>query len=100
MTDFSTVEAVMPYAKAMHFDGCHKIYLSMDDAQVGLMREYGYGIEVPDLEKLKGWYEESCGLRFVQSVRTVTGDPNEGFDDLIPQFDGEDDAEDEGWEYK
>ena len=40
---------------------------------------------------VKSWYEESCGLRLVESVKTVADDPNEGFTELIPQFADEDD---------
>lgn len=83
------------------FDGCHKIYVLMDEAQYELMEEYGYGEEnvdylvrasedsVRDLEMLKAWFEDSCGLRFISAVRTVEGDPNEGFTDLIAQFSDE-----------
>lgn len=32
---WDVVEDMLKNAKAMHYDGCHKIYLSMDDAGEG-----------------------------------------------------------------
>jgi hypothetical protein len=46
------------------------------------------------LETVKKWYDESCGLRFVQSVETNHEDPNEGFVSLIGQFEDEEDEDD------
>lgn len=82
------VEQSLRNARAMHFDGCHKIYLSMDDGQVEEMRGYGYNVASPDLEVLRDWWEQSCGLRFVTAVHTNAADPNAGFITLIDQ--GED----------
>jgi hypothetical protein len=46
------------------------------------------------LETIQDWYADSCGLRFVSAVRTVGGDPNEGFISLIEQgADDEDENE-------
>lgn len=119
---WDAVKAVIPYAKALVFDGCHKIYLAMDDEEVETFRKYGYGEDdgselllvsaLPgetDRERhaaalvvLESWWDASCGLRFVNSVRTVEGDPNLGFQPLIEQFeydhpDGEDDDGGMGW---
>lgn len=90
------VVAVVPLAKAIAFDGCHKIYVLIDDAQVERMREYGYGeggselVPVKDpevaLATIQDWFIGSCSLRFVQAVRTVDGDANDGFTNLIEQF--------------
>jgi hypothetical protein len=93
MIDFDLVYERIPYAKAIAFDTCHKIYLLMDDEQVRLMREYEYDPlitkdEMSDhdmFETIKKWFDESCGLRFVQAVSTVEGNPNEGFETLIEQ---------------
>ena len=98
MVDFFETEIAVQDAKAIAFDGCHKIYVLMDDAQVEKMRSYGYGDDdgsflvtadevrkVEMLDILKNWYEGSCGLKFINAVSTVDGDPNEGFVDLIPQ---------------
>lgn len=94
------IKEALSSAKAITWDGCHKIYLAMDDRQVELFHMYGYDpiILVNDIdgayETLCGWYDDSCGLRFVQLVKTVIEDPNKGFVDLIPQGD-EDESE---WE--
>lgn len=90
---WAKVEVAVEMAKGIGFDTCHKIYVLMDDEQMELMKSYGYDplLSSDDLtpsemlETIKGWYEQSCMLRFVSGVRTVAGDPNEGFIDLIPQ---------------
>ena len=101
------VEAVVKAAAppAIAWDGCHKIYVLMDDAQVTEMEGYGYneGGSVmiyarhasPSemLTYLHTWYDDSCGLRFINSVRTVEGNPNDGFETLIGQFEDEEDEE-------
>jgi len=99
MIDWTDVEIVLPHAKAIAFDGCHKIYVLMDDAQVAQMREYEYDpLYTKDemsagemYETIKHWYAESCPLKFVEAVSTVDGDPNEGFETLIGQGESETD---------
>lgn len=88
------VRNALRHARAMHFDGCHKIYLSMDDEQVRLSESYGYESHKPDFDTLRQWFEDSCSLRFVDAVYTVEGDPNGGFESLIAQFEFEDEGED------
>jgi hypothetical protein len=90
-------------AKAIAFDTCHKIYLLMDNEQVELMRTYGYDPLItkedatPDvmLATLQEWYEDSCGLRFIDAVSTNHENPNAGFETLIGQGDFDEDEEDE-----
>lgn len=90
---WDSVREALQDAKGIAFDTCHKIYVLMDDEQMAQMKEYGYDplISADDqtademLTTIMDWYEDSCGLRFVQSVRTNHADPNEGFDELIPQ---------------
>jgi len=97
MIDWTLVYEKMEDAKAIAFDTCHKIYVLMDDAQVAKMREYEYDpLYTKDemsagemYETIKHWYAESCGLRFVEAVSTVEGDPNEGFETLIGQGESE-----------
>lgn len=94
------VSAELDEAKGIAFDGCHKIYILMDHAQVHEMAGYGYGYNsgthliteqsmtpAEMLVTIKKWYEDSCGLEFVQSVKTVAEgeDPNSGFESIIPQ---------------
>lgn len=96
MTDFSKVEKALATAEGIAWDTCHKIYVLMDNYQVNLMREYEYekihtiseGMSPEKmLDLVIEWYEDSCDLRFVQSVRTVLTNPNLGYEDLISQFD-------------
>lgn len=79
------VEETLPLAKAMHFDGCHKIYLSMDDTEVEEMKRYGYDVVAPNLDTIRRWFEGSCPLRFINAVHTNERNPNAGFVQLIPQ---------------
>jgi hypothetical protein len=80
-------------AKAIAWDTCHKIYVLMDDEQVEVMRGYEYDPLITKeemtseemLSTLEKWYEDSCGLRFIQAVNTNHIDPNKGFESLIEQ---------------
>ena len=100
-------DKALPYtrcAKGIAFDTCHKIYILLDDTQLALMRDYGYDplitSEEMDAQQMAAqvaeWYMESCALRFVNAVKTVEGDANEGFIVVIGQGeDSEDEDEDE-----
>jgi hypothetical protein len=98
MANFDKVEEVINEARGIAWDTCHKIYVLMDDEQMALMGTYGYDplISADEmsademLETLKKWYDESCGLRFINAVRSHPSDPNLGFIDLISQFEEED----------
>ena len=80
-------------AVSIAWDECHKIYLLMDEEQHKQMEEYNYDplIRIESIgaeeafETIRQWYSVSCMLRFVNAVKTVEGNPNEGFEDLIPQ---------------
>ena len=87
------VRATLHRAKGMHWDGCHKIYLSMDAERVTQSEAWGYETHEPDFDKLRDWFDQSCSLRFVQAAYAMTGDPNNGYDSLIAQFEFEDDRE-------
>ena len=113
MLDWDLVQDRIEDAKGIAFDTCHKIYVLMDDAQMAQMKGYGYGDE-PDtdcliyatemsssemFDKVKKWYDQSCGLRFVEAVSTMPDgeDANLGFETLIGQFDSdEEECEDCG----
>jgi hypothetical protein len=95
-------------AKGIAFDGCHKIYVLMDDEQMALMKEYGYGEHNPNFlissDQLGPaematvammWYNDSCGLKFIQAVNSKPENPNDGFIDIIGQFEGNDEDDDE-----
>jgi hypothetical protein len=97
MIDWDVVEYTVAEAKGIGFDGCHKIYVLMDNEQMHQMAGYGYGEDGSSLvyssqmsademfATVKKWYEDSCALKFVQSVTTVLDNPNEGFENLIEQ---------------
>lgn len=95
MLDWDLVEERIGEAKGIAWDTCHKIYILMDDEQMAKMREYEYDPLISKDEMLaedmfatvKNWYEESCGLRFVDAVSTNHEDANLGFETLIGQFD-------------
>jgi hypothetical protein len=106
MTTKDITELFAPVASAMYdahlvaYDGCHKIYLAMDEVEAEWFRQnYEYWLEAGIDEMLATvtmWYEESCFLRFVSAVRYNPDDPNAGFTNLIAQFaDQEDDDEDD-----
>ena len=95
-------------AKGIAFDTCHKIYVLMDDAQVALMREYGYGKDDPNAlatsdqldpaemaTVVMAWFERSCGLRFINAVYSDTRMGHEGFVNIISQFEGNEDEDDD-----
>ena len=98
---WAKVEVALEMAKGIGFDTCHKIYVLMDDAQMEQMKGYGYDPLISSdqmtaeemLSTIREWYSQSCMLRFVSAVRSVEGDPNDGFTDLIPQ--GSDDEDDD-----
>jgi len=92
------VSEALQDAKAIAFDGCHKIYVALDHGQVDEFLKFGYGYDegshlvhsissTPEdlLATLKSWYADSCPLRFIQAVESGFEDPNKGFTDLISQ---------------
>ena len=88
------VEAVLATEPpAVAFDGCHKIYIAQDEAQVALFEDYGYehvvrGTPSELMANLDDWYESSCGLRFISAVATNPDGPDE-FTSVIRQFEDE-----------
>lgn len=88
-------------AKGIAFDGCHKIYVLLDQGQFDQQKMYGYGDGTDDSQlvalrsnldrdqafaTVKDWYEDSCSLRFINTIKTVPGNPNDGFGRVIEQF--------------
>jgi hypothetical protein len=90
-------------AKGIAFDTCHKIYILMDDEQMDLMKTYGYDPLISSAEmdpeemanKVVEWYEESCGLRFINAVHTNPENPNDGFIQVVEQFADYEDEDEE-----
>lgn len=97
---FKLVREAVKTAKLIAYDGCHKIYVAMDEASARKLEGSGYTTHRSDyfltkyppvlmrtamLNRVKLWYRMSCGLRFVQSTSNSM-DSNQEFKDLIPQF--------------
>jgi len=93
MNNLELIKERVSEAKAIAWDTCHKIYVLMDDEQVELMREYQYDPLITNVEAtpeemlatLEEWFEDSCGLKFIQAVSTNHENPNDGFEQLIEQ---------------
>jgi hypothetical protein len=100
----SNLEFYLETAKGIAFDTCHKIYVLMDDEQMQLMRGYGYDPLISSDQMsaeemyvtISEWYEDSCGLRFIQAVETNHENPNEGFTDIVAQGADWTDEDEEG----
>lgn len=90
----SALDVYTATAKGIAWDNCHKIYVLMDDEQMALMRDYEYNPLISSDEmtpsemsaQVREWYEDSCGLRFIQAV-----DSNDGgtFHTIVAQFEDE-----------
>jgi predicted transcriptional regulator len=94
-TKFKAIRKATETAAGIAWDTCHKIYILKDLEQVRQMREYDYDPLFTRAEKtademaeiVAEWYAKSCGLRFVQSVRTVYTDEGQAdkFSSVIAQ---------------
>lgn len=94
----TTLTNLIEQANTVAFDGCHKIYLNMDIDQTRKMRGYGYGNMIGGTtwekeDAVWRWYEDSCGLRFIDAVFT-NDDGTDKFVIAVPQFFGEDEDND------
>jgi hypothetical protein len=94
---FDDVRAVLEDALSVSWDGCHKIYLAMDQTEADWFAanyEYTFTGTADEMyDTIVGWWDVSCGLRFVSAVSHVEEDPNAGFKQLISQFADFDDDE-------
>lgn len=94
---FSKVREHITDARLIAFDGCHKIYLALDEMEADWFRaNYEHIVEEsPEfmLVMLGKWWNESCGLRFISGVRYNEENPNDGFITLIGQGEDWDDGE-------
>lgn len=90
------VTEALTASKGVQYDGCHKIYLIMDDAELDRTLNEGVKIHQPDFNTLYSWFDDApCGLQFITAVSTAA-DPNDGFVSLIPQcFFAEDDKDED-----
>lgn len=89
-----------PDAHLVAWDGCHKIYVAQDDGQAEWFRlNYEHTVEGSYeelLATLASWWEQSCGLRFINAVASGPNGEPDKFTTLIGQFADEepDDEED------
>lgn len=101
---FVPVAQAITGAHLVAWDGCHKIYLAMDEEEAEeFAGSYPHVVEADAetmLQTVIDWYERSCCLRFVQAVSTNTEDPNLGYVTLIDQGADEDDIEDDDEDYE
>lgn len=86
---WDNVEDYIDDARLIAFDGCHKIYLALDDIEAAwFSTNYDHVLrDTPKvmMAQLRKWYDESCPLKFIQGVRHDADDPNAGFISLIDQ---------------
>lgn len=87
---WSAVEKALELAHLVAYDGCHKIYLAMDDIEAKFFRDDTRyvtfeGTPSESYDRLVEWYDGSCPLRFVNSVVYDEEDPNAGYKRLVPQ---------------
>ena len=105
---FDKVEEYIVNAELVAFDGCHKIYLAMDEIEAEWFRNNYNGVHCDDrtfegtaeqmLMTVLDWWENSCFLRFISAVYHNEDDPNAGFVSLIGQFEDEDDEDENDYE--
>ena len=86
-----SLEDVVNEADGIAWDGCHKIYIMMDEQQTQQMidYEYDYLIKAKDsnpydmFETVRDWYDKSCALKFIDV--TETSDDDTDFYPLVAQ---------------
>lgn len=78
-------------AHSIAFDGCHKIYILMDEEQTNKMVEYDYQPVRTDqfsdlllVKMIEEWWSQSCPLVFIQAVRS--GPEGDEFFDVVSQM--------------
>lgn len=80
-------------ASLVAFDTCHKIYIAMDEGEARYYIDHGWktfiGPADAMTEQVCEWYENSCGLEFVDATSTAeSSTESEHFSDfhrVIPQ---------------
>ena len=87
-TKWAKVEKATEKATLIAFDGCHKIYVAMDQVEAQWFNnreDYSKYQGTPEemFTQLKRWYDESCYLKMIDSVKNVNGETK--FTKLIPQ---------------
>ena len=74
----TSLDELVAQSFSLSWDGCHKLYLNMDEEQHDKMMSYGYDLTIINrdpnvtMDKLGEWYNDSCSLRFIDAVFTDT----------------------------
>ncbi len=92
-------ENALKNAVSISWCGCHKIYIALNQEAHDQQVRYGYhGFKIdpdglgnisgnPAIDVLLDWYENSCGLRFINSIEVENGTTK--FTTIIGQFEDE-----------
>jgi hypothetical protein len=80
------IEDILDTAVSITWEGCHKIYIALDQKSHNQFIEYGYemvAVEDKDeaVNQLQEWWDASCVLRFIDAV-----DGDDKFHAVIPQL--------------
>jgi len=74
MPFLQVIEKHLSNAVSISWEGCHKIYIELDQASHDRQVKYGYEpVMVEDkqdaLNELYEWFDRSCGLRFIHAIK-------------------------------
>jgi hypothetical protein len=79
------LEDAVAKATLVAWDGCHKIYVALDEAEASYFRgNYDFwlqGSPLAMLNAVEGWWENSCSLRFITATHS-----NAEWVSIISQF--------------
>jgi len=89
----SRVEDALDRAVSITWEGCHKVYIALDEKSHDTFIGYGYDMvavedKVEALHQLWEWFDVSCCLRFINAV-----EGEDTFHDVIPQGNYDEDEE-------
>lgn len=96
---WADVDAALAHATSIAWNGCHKVYVLLDDEQTTQMRDLGYGDGTDDSvlitsvqatpaemsAHVRDWFAQSCGLRFIGLVTTGDDQKTPEYENLIAQ---------------
>jgi hypothetical protein len=79
------IEDILDRAVSITWEGCHKIYITLDMESHNQQIEYGYEMVLVEdkaeaLNQLWEWWDVSCGLKFINAI-----EGENTFYDVIPQ---------------
>ena len=85
------IDAYIGETVLVAWDGCHKIYMALDQSEANSLKRYEYphiveGDKLDMLVALTRWWDASCSLRFINAIRYRPDGGGTEFIDVIPQF--------------